>query len=81
MEIDLLRADIPPEFRLRQPAAISDCRIMVSRTEQHPYADLRQFGLRQPIPDIGIPLKRGETEPVLPLNEDDAAWAQTITPS
>ena len=68
IEIDLLRAGTPPEFRLRQPAASSDYRITISRSERRPYADLHLFGIREPIPDIRIPLKRGEDEPVLPLN-------------
>lgn len=68
IEIDLLRAGTPPEFRLRQPAASSDYRITISRSERRPYADLHLFGIREPIPGIRIPLKRGEDEPVLPLN-------------
>ncbi len=69
VEIDLLRAGIPPEFRLRQQAASSDYRITVSRSEKRPYAALKLFGVRQPIPDIPIPLRRSEAEPVLPLNQ------------
>lgn len=69
VEIDLLRAGTPPEFRLRQPASSSDYRITISRSERRPYADLFLFGVRQPIPDIPIPLRRGDSEPTLPLNQ------------
>lgn len=66
VEIDLIRAGQP--FPMQAPRQ-SDYRIVVSRSRQRPRADLYLFDLPQPIPDIPIPLQRGETEPVLPLNE------------
>jgi hypothetical protein len=66
VEIDLIRAGQPfPMQASRQ----SDYRIVVSRSRQRPRADLYLFDLPQPIPDIPIPLQRGEAEPVVPLNE------------
>ncbi len=67
IELDLIRSGAPLPMRL--PAGIkSDYRIVVSRAWQRPRADLYAFGLRQPIPDFPVPLQRGETEPIVPLN-------------
>jgi hypothetical protein len=66
VEIDLLRTGAP--FAMQAPRQ-TDYRIVVSRSAQRPRADLYLFNVRQPIPDFPIPLRPGESEPVLPLNK------------
>jgi hypothetical protein len=66
VEIDLLRRDEP--FEMKVPAQ-KDYRIVVSRSHQHPKADIYLFGIRDPIPDFPIPLRAKEAEPTLPLND------------
>lgn len=66
IEIDLLRAGEPlSPFRPEQ----SDYRILVSRAHDRPQADAYLFSVRDPIPEIPVPLRPDESEPVLPLNE------------
>jgi Protein of unknown function (DUF4058) len=43
-------------------------RILVSRGQSRPRARLYVFGLRQPIPEVPVPLLPGEAEPALALN-------------
>jgi len=43
-------------------------RILVCRSWKRPRARLYAFGLRSPIPDVPIPLREGEAEPVIALN-------------
>jgi len=64
VEIDLLRSGqpFPPIEQQRQ-----DYRILVSRSDQRPTAQIYAFGLREPIPAIPIPLLPGEPEPLLHL--------------
>lgn len=70
VEIDLLRGGEPFAMRLagHEPPP-SHYRIVVSRSWQRPRADLYLFNLPQPIPSFPIPLRMGETEPVVPLNQ------------
>ncbi|NJP11506.1 MAG: DUF4058 family protein [Leptolyngbyaceae cyanobacterium RU_5_1] len=64
VEIDLLRSGKPmPMLR----AARSLYRILSSRSEDRPKAQLYAFGLQQPIPAVPIPLRKGKPEPVLEL--------------
>ncbi len=65
VEIDLLRAGEPLPMSLSQQ---DDYRILVSRYHQRPRADVYLFSVRQPIPNIPIPLLPDDTEPVLSLN-------------
>jgi hypothetical protein len=51
------------------PDVRSDYRVLVSRGAERPRARLLAFGLRDPIPTIGIPLLPAEPEPELPLNQ------------
>jgi hypothetical protein len=71
VEIDLLRAGKP--FAMKIPGqnglTKSHYRIVISRSWQRPRADFYLFSVREPIPDFPIPLQRGETEPILPLNQ------------
>jgi hypothetical protein len=65
VEIDLLRNGEPLPMRIVQH---NDYRIVVSRSQQRPCADVYLFSVRQPIPAVPIPLRPGEAEPVVPLN-------------
>lgn len=67
VEIDLLRAGKP--MPVVGPDVESDYRILVSPGWRRPHARLHAFGLRQPIPEISIPLQQGEDEPTLALND------------
>jgi hypothetical protein len=69
VEVDLLRAGQPFPFWIQGRHVQSDYRIVVSRAQQRPQADVYLFTVRDPIPDIPIPLRPGEVEPVLPLNQ------------
>jgi hypothetical protein len=64
VEIDLLRAGEPMPL---VGVLRSDYRILVSRSQERPQAQLYAFGLRQPIPAFPIPLRPEESEPVLEL--------------
>ena len=64
VEIDLLRGGEPMPML---GAARSDYRLLVSRSQERPKAQLYAFGLRQPIPALPIPLRKGDTEPLLEL--------------
>lgn len=68
VEIDLLRIGNPFELRTR-PSISSDYRVVVSRSWQRPRADLFAFGVRDAIPTIPVPLQKGDTEPLLDLNQ------------
>ncbi|HBC40337.1 MAG TPA: hypothetical protein DCZ88_00130 [Pseudanabaena sp.] len=64
IEIDLLR--INSSF-LHHYTPISDYRILISRSHDRPSADLYAFSVRDRIPDIPIPLRPNEVEPILDL--------------
>jgi len=66
VEIDLLRAGRPMPMRVAQQ---SHYRLVVSRSPQRPQAEIYLFNVRQPIPDLPIPLRPNEPEPILPLNQ------------
>lgn len=66
VEIDLLRGGAPlPMGKLPR----SNYRILVSREWERPRGKLYPFNLPEPLPEIPIPLRRGETEPILALND------------
>lgn len=67
IEIDLLRIGKPMTMRGEIPA--SHYRILVSRSEQRPQAEVLLFTVRTPIPAVRVPLQRGDNEPPLPLNQ------------
>lgn len=68
IEIDLLRAGEPLPFRVQDGSDRGDYRIIVSRAQDRPQAALYMFTIRDPIPDIPVPLQPGEAEPLLALN-------------
>ncbi|XHX79481.1 MAG: DUF4058 family protein [Stenomitos frigidus ULC029] len=64
VEIDLLRGG---ESMPMLKAVRSDYRVLVSRSQDRPQAQLYAFSLRQLIPPLPMPLRPGETEPLLEL--------------
>ena len=66
VEIDLLRGGTPPP--IIGPVPESDYRIVIIRGWERPSAKLYPFDVRDPIPTIPTPLRRGEEEPPLDLN-------------
>lgn len=69
VEIDLLRAGDPMPLRVATQENPGPYRLVVSRVQYRPQADAYLFGVRDAIPDIPIPLRPGESEPVLALNQ------------
>lgn len=67
VEIDLLRGGQP------MPTLNNDIqtnyRVLVSREDHRPRADLYAFNLRQPIPSFPLPLRPEDVEPVVDLQE------------
>jgi hypothetical protein len=68
VEIDLLRAGQPMPMKVPNERKAS-YRMLVSRAYERPRSALYAFSVREPIPAIPVPLQRGESEPVLDLNE------------
>jgi hypothetical protein len=68
VEIDLIRAGKPFPMKISNQKS-SDYRVVISRSEDRPKADIYLFGVRDKIPDFPIPLRAGKTEPILPLNK------------
>lgn len=64
VEIDLLRSGQPLPM---VGTARSDYRILVSRSDRRPSAQLYAFNLRHEIPRFSVPLAAGDEEPVLNL--------------
>ena len=67
VEIDLLRSGKPLPMVGKTPP--SHYRILISREWQRPKAEVLLFNVRDSIPDAPIPLRQGESEPALPLNQ------------
>jgi len=65
VEIDLLRKGEPMPFFDKNIE--SHYRILVCRGDKRPYADLYAFNLQDVIPTFSLPLRSGDTEPVLNL--------------
>ncbi len=68
IEIDLLRGGESPPLYWRQEQRC-DYRIVVSRAWQRPQVEVYCVGLRQPLPSLPVPLRQGEDEPRLELNQ------------
>lgn len=69
VEIDLLRGGSPLPMRIPSGGVPSDYRIVVSRAWERPRAEVYLFGIRDVIPAIAVPLRHGESEPQLGLND------------
>lgn len=67
VEVDLLRAGDPMAFY--GATRSSDYRILVSRGERRPRADLFVFGVRDAIPKFALPLRRGDEEPAVDIGK------------
>ena len=65
VEIDLLRKGEP--MRFFDNNIESHYRILVCRGDKRPYADLYAFNLQDVIPNFPLPLRSGDTEPVINL--------------
>jgi hypothetical protein len=66
VEIDLLRGGKPMEM---QPLPQGDYRILVRVGWERPQARLYACSVRQALPEIPVPLRRGEQEARLPLGQ------------
>lgn len=66
VEIDLLRAGEPQPI---SNSIQSDYRILVSRADCRPEAELYPFNLHDPIPQFYLPLRTGDEEPVVNLHQ------------
>ena len=67
VELDLLRSGEAMAMKGSVPATAY--RILISRSDRRPVADLYGFTIREPLPTFPVPLKRGEQELLLPLQE------------
>ncbi len=67
VEIDLLRGGKP--MTISSGDIESDYRILVSRSQQRPQADLYAFNLADRIPTFALPLKAGDQEPTIDLHD------------
>ncbi len=65
VEIDLLRAGTP--MTILNPTISSQYRILVSRSDRRPSADLYAFNLPDSIPIFSLPLQRQDMEPLVNL--------------
>lgn len=65
VEIDLLRGG--KSMPILGSEISADYRILVSRSGTRPKAELYPFNLQEPIPLFPLPLRRGDTEPLLDL--------------
>lgn len=65
VEIDLLRGGLPMTVLGEIPK--SDYRILVSREDRRPQAQLYAFSVRESIPSFLLPLRSGDTEPLVEL--------------
>lgn len=65
VEIDLLRAGEPMPVHGAPPTG--DYRVLVSRGDRRPRADLFVFSVRDPIPRFRLPLRPGDEEPEVDL--------------
>jgi hypothetical protein len=66
VEIDLLRTG---KAKLVAGGVESDYRILVSRADCRPEAELYAFNLKEPIPKFRLPLREGDEEPVICLQK------------
>ena len=65
VEIDLLRSGQPMPMRGEIPE--TDYRILVSRSQSRPQAQLYTFSVRQEIPKFFLPLQSEDSEPIIDL--------------
>ena len=68
VEIDLLHSGKPMPI-LENERIKSNYRILVSRSEYRPQAELYPFELQETIPSFPLPLRQGDREPIVNLQE------------
>lgn len=66
VEIDLIRAYEP--MLLYGDGIDSHCRILVSRSDRRPTADLYAFDVQNKMPTFRLPLRKGDDEPTVDIN-------------
>lgn len=66
VEIDLLRSGTP--MPIQGAVQKTDYRILISRGDRRPIAQLYPFNLQESIPVFQLPLKAGDMEPLVDLN-------------
>jgi len=67
VEIDLLRGGEPMFFAGPEESHSTSYRILVSRSNIRPRAELYPFGIREPVPTFVFPLLPGDDEPTIEL--------------
>lgn len=67
VEVDLLRGGEPMPVLVQGNGQKGPYRILVSRSDSRPRADLYLFSLRDPLPIFPLPLLRGDIEPLVDL--------------
>jgi Protein of unknown function (DUF4058) len=67
VEIDLLRSWEP--MPILNSAIQSDYRVLVSRSDRRPFAELYAFNLRDSLPVFPLPLREEDVEPIVNLPE------------
>jgi hypothetical protein len=67
VELDLLRGGT--RTRLAAPLPRGDYYAMVFRADRRPNVDVLAWSLRQPIPEVPIPLRAPDADVVLPLGQ------------
>ncbi|MCC3572089.1 MAG: DUF4058 family protein [Microcoleus sp. PH2017_40_RAT_O_B] len=67
VEIDLLRKWEP--MPILDSAIQSDYRVLVSRSDSRPFAELYAFNLRDSLPVLPLPLREEDVEPIVNLPE------------
>jgi hypothetical protein len=77
VEIDLLRGGIP--MPMSGTPAGSDYRILISRSDHRPRAQLLLLSVRDPSPSFELPLRSGETGPDVRLREALASTYDTAS--
>ena len=65
VEIDLLRESPPLPILWRGEQRPGHYRILVSRADERPRANLYLFNVRDPIPRFALPLRAGDAEPIV----------------
>ena len=66
---ETLNLQLLPIYRVAiKKRAYHDYRIVVSRQERRPHAELYPFGLTDPIPPFAVPLKPGSAEPLVEID-------------
>lgn len=67
VEVDLLRGGDPMPMRVVGNGRGAAYRLVVSRAEHRPRADVYLFDIRDPIPTFRLPLRPGDEEPIVDL--------------